>query len=309
MTSSFDAFQPEAYQPVQYAAPQGPKEAVDMASIIAREYQAGEARNQSFYNQPALNEQVAEYNRKLDSDALTQKIEYRQSEFDKLTAFSDKLMEKTQALLTSFQQANQQRGAILQANNGLSPEDMAEFEAEKARLVAEENFTEAKAAKEVQENLIPQRQAENKRRMGSSERIGYTQALMTQRKADFKNDLRNEMSSNDTLKLIDSAGQVFTPMQATTEDRVNIASRAITGRLVQQYGIAGARPALLEEMFYGGEDGARNSLAQYITKRTGEIAVNEGQQNRQLALIEVVNDSKAGKIPNLQKLGIVTPTK
>ena len=143
---------------------------------------------------------------------------------------------------------------------------------------------------------------ENKRRMGTSERIGYTQALMTQRKADFKNDLRSEMSSNDTLKLIDSAGQVFTPMQATTEDRVNIASRAITGRLVQQYGLANARPAMLEDMFYGGKDGVRASLTEFITKRTGEIAINEGQQNRQLALVEVVNDSKSGKIPNLQKL-------
>ena len=128
MTSSFDAFQPEAYQPVQYAAPGAPQEAVDMASIIAREYQAGEARNQSFYNQPALNNDVAEYNRKLDVNRLDQRIEYRQSEFEKLTAFSDKLMNKTQALLSSFQKANQQRGAILQANNGLSPEDMAEFQ-------------------------------------------------------------------------------------------------------------------------------------------------------------------------------------
>lgn len=302
MTSSFDAFQPEAYQPVQYAAPGGPKEAVDMASIIAREYQQGEARNQSFYNQPALNNKVAEYNRELDSNALEQRIEYRQSEFDKLTAFSDKLMEKTQSLLTSFQQANQQRGAILQTNNGLSPEDMAEFQAEKDVALAIENEEERIAALKVVQGKESQRSIENQRRMGTSERIGYTQALMTQRKADYKNDLRNEMSSNNTLKLIDSAGQVFTPMQANTEDRVNIASRAITGRLVQQYGLANARPALLEEMFYGGKDGVRGSMAQYITKRTGEIAINESQQNKQLALIEVVNDSKAGKIPNLQKL-------
>ena len=90
MTSSYDAFQPESYQSVQYAAPSGPKEAVDMASIIARDYQQTEQANQTFYNQPSINNKINEANRKVDADKLNQQLAFKQSEFEKLTAFSDK---------------------------------------------------------------------------------------------------------------------------------------------------------------------------------------------------------------------------
>ena len=317
MTSSYEAFQPEAYSPVQYAAPQGPKQAFDKAALIAREYQAGEQRNTSFYNQPSINNQVNEVNRKRDSNMLEQRINYKQEEFELLKQFSGKLVDKAVQGLTALAKANQARGAALQATGGLTPEDQEAQQAELQQLRDEESAVKqmtgdigtdigaveqnpktaagiASKYRKIGENRIAS--------MGYSERVGYVQAYMTQRKADYKADLGNAMATDNKTILIDSNNNTFTPASATTTEQVGIASRAVTGKLVTQYGIAGSNPNILEEMFYKGKDGARESLTKYVTDRNKAISVDQGQKAVKLAAMEVGSDIAAGKVPNLTNL-------
>ena len=301
MTSSYDVFQPAEYNPVSYEVPGSPKQAPDIASQITREYQLGEQRNAAYYKQFEINDSVLDANRKIENDKIEKQIKFQQEERQKLFAFSDKLMEMAAGAVKKQVTANQQRGAILQMNNGLTTEQMVNFQTQMAaaqELEGEEQVKAIEALNQTKNYNV----SENIRTMGGSERIGYANQLMTQRKIDFKQTLPQQMASNNTLKLIDSAGATFTPATAGTAEQVKIASNAIFAEAISSYGIAGANPAFLEEMFIGGKDGARATLQEYNVKRTKEIQIDQSFNNKQNAVTRVADDLAAGKVANLNNL-------
>ena len=301
MTSSFDVFGPAEYNPVNYETPGAPFQAPDIASQITREYQQGEARNQAYYNQFTINEQVAAENRAREKNKLDQIQAHQNAEMQKLFKFSDKLVEMAQGQIQKFQKANQARGAVLQLNNGLTQEQATEYQLKMQQAAQLEGEAQTAAIADLK-TWGDYTRSENIRSMGSSERIGYANQLMATRKGDFKNDLRQQMSSNQDIKLIDSAGQTFTPATARTVEQVNIASQAVFADLMQDYGIAGADPGFLEDSFLGGKDGARATLQDYVAGRKKEIVINQSQNNKQVADITALANVRSGKVADLNSL-------
>mgnify|MGYP003344142602 FL=1 len=242
-----------------------PLQTLDITPQIAQAYREKVRMDQGYIQSIEQNERQELAN--LDMQAANAEREAAQQGqmLDSLMAFAPSLVGMAQQQIKTREQEKVLEGKMRKFDMDFSDIDQLPYYQEQMAALANSKMTNDEMAAEAFRRTQNYELARVYKSLGASERVGFAQAFLAEKQAEWPAYLSEQLTSGDLE--ITVGGKTFAVKDSNGAAENSAAAKALYRKFLVDNGMAGMNDFFLEENFTGGENGARNSTFKIVAKR------------------------------------------
>jgi len=264
-----------------------PLQTLDITPQISQAYREKQRMDQGYLNALQVNERQELDNLDIEAANAERAAKNQSGMLDSLMAFAPSLVKMGQDQIKSMEQEKVLQGKMKKFDMDFSDIDqLPYYQQQMAELEASKLSNDQKAA-EAFRRTQNYELARVYKSLGASERVGFAQAFLAEKRAEFPAYLAELMTSSE--EEITVGGKTFKIKDADGLAENSAAAKAGYRKFLIQNGIQGMNDFFVEENFTGGEDGARNATYKLVNKKTKHDSKIHAENN----LIKEVNVTAA----------------
>ena len=243
-----------------------PLQTLDITPQIAQAYREKQRMDQGYIQSIEQNEKQEIANIDIQTANAEREAKNQSGMLDSLMAFAPSLVKMGQDQIKSMEQEKVLQGKMKKFDMDFSDIDQLPYYQEQMASLANSKMTNDEMAAEAFRRTQNYELARVYKSLGASERVGFAEQFLAEKRAEFPAYLSELMTSSE--EEITVAGKTFKIKDADGLAENSAAAKAGYRKFLIKEGMYGMNDFFLEENFTGGENGARAATYKLVNKKT-----------------------------------------